>query len=143
MKRLLYIFLSVTLLFGVLAFAATKVYLDHWTYMDIASAEKRWGKKTFAIETFKKGPVAERAAEAADLVRKQSLVGKTADEVVQTLGPTSGYFWSDHFPTYFIEEGWTKKKDSWQLVFLLNSDDKVTEIRIHKNCCYTKLPWVL
>src|SRR5205823_1673275 len=142
MKQASIIVLSV-LTFCFLALAGTKTYLEHWTYMNVSDASKRWGNKTFSPESFMKGSIEERAAEAADLVKKQTLVGKTADEVVQMLGPTSGYFWSDHFPTYFVEEGWSKKKDSWQLIFLLNSDDKVTEIKIHKNCCYAKLPWIL
>jgi hypothetical protein len=139
--------LAIVLLFTfsccLLALGGTKAYLDHWSYMKPEDAAKRWGKKTFSADVFKKGPIEERAAQAADLVKRQVLKDKTANEIVDMLGPTSGYFWSDHFPTYFIEEGWTKKKDSWQLVFLLNADDKVTEIRIHKNCCYKKIPWAL
>ena len=142
MKRIIILGFSI-LVVCVVALAGTKTYLDHWTYLNDKEAQKRWGNKPFAIESFRKGSISERAAEAADLLRKQALVGKTADEVVEALGATSGYFWSDRFPTYFIEEGWAKKKDSWQIVFLLNTDERVTEVRIHKNCCYSKLPWAL
>ena len=142
MKRIFILCFSILMVCAI-ALAATKTYLDHWTYMNVNEAEKRWGSKVFSIESFKKGPISERAAEAANLLKKQALVGKTADEVVEALGSTSGYFWSDRFPTYFIEEGWTKKKDSWQIVFLLDADERVTEVRIHKNCCYSKLPWTL
>jgi len=40
---------------------------------------------------------------------------------------------NDNVPAYFIEEGWTDHKDSWQLVFLLNDSGMVREVKIHKN----------
>ena len=75
---------------------------------------------------------------ASDLIEGKSLVGKTSTEVKKLLGPTSGYFWSHRVPTYFIEEGWKSNQDSWQLVFLIDESEHVTEVRIHKNCCETK-----
>ena len=64
-----------------------------------------------------------------------NFIGKSAEEVRKELGEFTGNFFSDSIPAYLIEEGWKKGKDTWQLVFLLNENGKVNEVKIHKNCC--------
>lgn len=129
-------FILISLCFTWIVYGNTKSYLDKWEYMTPQSAEKRWGHKVFSAEAFKSATPQERATMSSDLITKKIFIGKTAEYVRSQLGATSGYFWSDHIPTYFIEEGWSQKKDSWQLVFLLDKNDRVTEVKIHKNCCY-------
>lgn len=115
--------------------AETQSYLDSQEFMMADEATKRWGAKPFDVRKFKTGKVSERAAMAVDLIRSKSMLGKTPDEIKTLLGDFSGYFWSDRVPAYFVSEGWTEGKDSWQLVFLLDNSAHVNEVRIHKNCC--------
>jgi hypothetical protein len=104
-------------------------------FMNLEIAQKRWGQKPFSAELFKAGTPKDRASMAYSLIQGKTFIGKSAKEVKTMLGPTSGYFWSKRIPTYFIEEGWDKNQDSWQLVFLIDEQDRVTEVKIHKNCC--------
>lgn len=105
--------------------------------MDPSAAAKRWGNIKFDIEKFKTGSLDLRSKMAADLVSSRPFVGMTNEEVKGKLGAFTGYYWSHRFPAYLIEEGWKEHKDSWQLVFLVNRENKVVDVKIHKNCCYT------
>lgn len=110
-------------------------FLAKQKFMGIEEIRKRWGTVPFSAEKFKAAATKQRAEMAYDLVKKKSLKGKSVAEVKALLGETSGYFWTERVPTYFIEEGWATKGDSWQLVFLVDNDERVTDIRVHKNCC--------
>lgn len=41
----------------------------------------------------------------------------------------------DTYPAYIIQSGKNKKEETWQIVFLLNSEYRVRDIIVHKNCC--------
>ncbi len=114
---------------------AAQNYLRQEKFMALQEIKKRWGDAPFSPNAFKTAAVNVRAKMAHDLIRRKALVGKSASEIKALLGPTSGYFWSERVPTYFIEEGWSQKKDSWQLVFLIDANERVTEVRVHRNCC--------
>ncbi len=116
-------------------FGTAQSYLDRGKFLTLQEIKKRWGEKPFSPNAFKAAPVKEKAAMAHDLIKRKTLIGKTAPEIKAFLGPTSGYFWSERIPTYFIEEGWGEQKDSWQLVFIIDEKERVTDVRVHKNCC--------
>ena len=97
--------------------------------------EKRWDSKEFSQSEFKDGTVKVRAQMAFSLIKGKSFVGRTTEEVKNTLGNFTGYFWSNSVPAYLIDEGWTKNLDSWQIVFLIDDSGKVKEVKVHKNCC--------
>jgi hypothetical protein len=101
-----------------IGFGAAQDHLGQHRFMTLQEVQKRWSQKRFSPEVFKSTSTKERASMAYDLIRSKAMIGKTAAEVRSMLGQTSGYFWSDQIPTYFIEEGWKQKQDSWQLVFL-------------------------
>ena len=46
-----------------------------------------------------------------------------------------GFYFSDTYPTYMIQIGANHQEESWQLVFLLDRNQKIDEIVVHKNCC--------
>jgi len=119
----------------------TRLYLASQEFLTSSEAKIKWGNHPFSPEKFKKGSVEEKAAMAAQLTRIKTLLGKTPTEIKTLLGEFSGHFWNDSIPTYLIEEGWQKGGDSWQVVFLLDNVGRVSEIKIHKNCCNkTKTP---
>jgi hypothetical protein len=123
--------------FGIFVFlAVAKSMTRDQDYMSLSDAQKKWGHRTFSIESFKSGSISDRASMAVSLVEhKAQFLGKTPKDIRKMLGGFTGYFWSERVPTYIIEEGWKNKKDTWQLVFLLSSDSAVDDVKIHKNCC--------
>lgn len=72
------------------------------------------------------------------LKNQKKFIGKWYYEIRDLLGPHSGYYFSEFFPTYLIESAKKKGKDSWQIVFLLDRKQKISEIIVHKNCCDKK-----
>lgn len=105
-------------------------------FMDISEAKKRWGHEQFNPEIFKKGDAKTKASMAVSLIEDKRYIGKTRQDVRKELGDFSGHYFSESIPTYIIHEGWQKEgEDTWQLVFLLNRDRVIKEVRIHKNCC--------
>lgn len=98
---------------------------------------RRWGKQKFTISSFVDGSLEQRAAMAADLTKNPKLfVGKNALEIKALLGPFSGHYFNESYPTYLIQRGTDAKPESWQLVFLIDRHSKVKDIIVHKNCCY-------
>lgn len=110
-------------------------YLDAEVFMKLSDAQKKWGAKEFSSKGFREGNVKVRSQMAVSLIKGKTFVGKRPDEVKEALGIFSGHFWSHAVPTYLIEEGWNQNSDSWQLVFLLDDKGKVSDVKIHKNCC--------
>lgn len=103
--------------------------------MSLSSAKQRWKEKPLNATRFKSGSTAVRAEMAVGIISGKNFLGRSSEEVRTTLGNFSGFFWSDYVPAYIIEEGWGKGRDTWQLVFLLDDDGRVNDVRIHKNCC--------
>lgn len=143
MKSLLV--LTVVLLISVRSFALetreiaeTRAYLDSQQFMAVSEAKKRWGSIRFKAERFRAGKIIEQSAMVVDLIKGRSMLGKKPEEVRSLLGNFSGYFWSDFVPAYILNEGWKEGADTWQLVFLLDDNSHVKELRIHKNCCPRK-----
>ncbi len=100
------------------------------------AAESRWGKEEFNIDRFKQGDVVTRAKMASSLVRQKSKwLGKSRRDIRESLGGFSGFYFSELIPTYIISGGEIDSPETWQIVFLLNNDYKVSDIIIHKNCC--------
>lgn len=98
---------------------------------------RRWGQNEFKIADFKKGTPEERAKMTANLLTRQAQFrGKDTLEVRELLGPFSGHYFSESYPTYLIQKGTETKPESWQVVFLIDRQSKVKDIIVHKNCCY-------
>jgi hypothetical protein len=104
--------------------------------MPTHEAEKKWGRFQFDEKQFRKASTEVRAKMAADLAEKNPYIGTRPEDIKAKLGEFTGYYWKHRVPAYLIEEGWQKKSDTWQLVFILDSNGLVKEVKIHKNCCY-------
>lgn len=101
-----------------------------------SEAEKRWGSAPFDAEKFKSGNDKARASMAGAMLKNEKIFkGKDVAEIRAMLGGTSGFYFSDIYPTYLIQTGQTNREETWQIVFLLNNDRKVAALIIHKNCC--------
>jgi hypothetical protein len=104
--------------------------------MSAADIEKKWGKSSFDASRFKGGDYKVRASMAASLLSNpRKYIGVDRSIVREQLGDFDGFYFSDMFPTYIIELGKNHEEDTWQIVFVLGREEKVSDIIVHKNCC--------
>ena len=100
---------------------------------------KKWGETTLNIKHFKKAEndMPTRAKMACSLLKQQkNFIGKDRWKIREILGDYDGHYFSGMFPTYMIESARiTKKDESWQIVFLIDRNEKISKIIVHKNCC--------
>ena len=73
---------------------------------------------------------------ACSLIKEQKLfIGKDNSEIRKELGNYSGYYFSDMYPTYIIQRGKNHQEETWQIVFLIDRNEKISDVIMHKNCC--------
>jgi hypothetical protein len=129
------------LIFFVVCFAGGSIWaiassLVKGPTLSLGMVEKKWGSQPFTPETFKSATMTQRATMSASLLRqKPKFLGVHRSEIRKMLGDYSGYYRSGMYPTYLIQEAKTLKEEAWQIVFVINADEKVTDIIVHKNCC--------
>lgn len=121
----------------IICFAVVVAAKHFWRGKLMGSNEikSRWGQTEFSSEKFKTGTKRDRANMAYSLVQNQKkFIGRDRAEIRKELGDYDGFYFTDMFPTYIIsfEE---KKNETWQIVFFLDNDERVSEIAVHKNCC--------
>ena len=102
----------------------------------LSQVKAKWGDAPFQSEAFKAGGEEVRAKMAFNLLKNsKKFIGKDRAEIRETLGDFDGFYFSDMFPTYIIETAKKNGDSTWQIVFLLDRNEKVSEIIVHKNCC--------
>ena len=124
--------------FLVIFFAGIGIAKQLWRGKLMATSEvcKRWGEAPFDAETFKVSTAEKRAAMSCSLLKNQkTFIGKDISEIRTILGDHDGYYFSDMYPAYLIQIGKNKTEETWQLVFMINKDEDIKEIVVHKNCC--------
>lgn len=100
---------------------------------------QRWGEQSFEANKFKSANETDRAQMACSILKSvKTFVGKDRSDIRKELGDHDGFYFSDMFPAYMIETAKERGQDSWQIVFMLNNKQKVSEIIVHKNCCDKK-----
>lgn len=113
------------------------VLAKHFWRGEILSANvvaNRWGTETLNIDKFRDGDEKVRAKMAYSLLQKQKeFYGVFVTDIRNRFGAPDGFYFSDTFPAYMIQR--SESEGSWQIVFLLNKERKVTEVIVHKNCC--------
>ena len=99
---------------------------------------RRWGEQPLDIAAFRSAEADEstRAAMVCSLLKVQEdYVGMHRREIGPLFGSFSGYYLTELHPTYLIEVAETGERGSWQIVFLIDRDGKVSEAFVHRNCC--------
>ena len=122
---------------GLSFFARTGNILNR-EFMSVREVCQRWGDRPLDVKAFGSAEDDEsaRAAMACAFLRNQAdYVGKHRLEIWLLFGEFTGYYHTEMQPTYLIERAKTTAGDIWQIVFLVDHDQKVTEIFVHKNCC--------
>jgi hypothetical protein len=104
--------------------------------MPLAQVEKTFGHDEFSETAFRMANIEKRASMAASLIKHKSYYAGTSGwEIRKRLGDYSGHYFSEMYPTYLIHEAKDRADDTWQLLFVIDADEKVKDIIVHKNCC--------
>ena len=69
------------------------------------------------------------------LKEQKKFIGKDPIEIREIFGNFDGFYFSEFYPTYMIESDNIKETPAWQIVFLIDRKQKISEIVVHKNCC--------
>ena len=119
----------------IIAFGGIAVGKHFWRgeTMTVSQAEKIWGKSEFNAELFRTGDSKTRAKMVGSLISSKWFLGKSVETIRKELGDWDGYYFSDMFPAYIVQDGRVEKGGTWQIVFLLDRDHKANEVIIHKN----------
>ncbi len=137
MKKIIVVAVVLFLIAIPFIYAKTR-HFWHGDLMSLKTVCKRWGEEPLDITKFKLAEDNEptRAKMACSLIKNQKkYIGKDRGEIRKIFGDYTGHYFSDMFPTYIIESAKTKNKDTWQLVFLIDRQEKISKIIVHKNCC--------
>ncbi len=65
----------------------------------------------------------------------KQFIGKDILEIRKLFGDFTGHYFVDISPTYIVGGVNSTDTNTWQLVFLINHDEKILDIILHKNCC--------
>lgn len=104
--------------------------------MSLSKVCSRWGIEDFEIKKFKNGSKNERAKMACSLLKQsKNFVGIDRGDVRKEFGDPDGFYFSGIYPAYMIETARNDREDSWQIGFILDRHEKVSDIVVHKNCC--------
>ena len=77
-----------------------------------------------------------RAAKACTFLKSQNdYIGMHQLEIRPLFGDHASHYDTEFVPTYLIEIAETRAQNTWQIVFLLDRDRKVSDVVVHKNCC--------
>jgi hypothetical protein len=132
MKKVIVLFFLFTLPISVWVHAA-----HPWLGKTLSANEvkKRWGNEPLDEIRFKTANPSDRAKMAYSLMSSQKWLGLSVTEIRSRLGNFDGHYFSESYPTYLIQKATKVGEESWQVVFLLNSEHKTKQIIVHKNCC--------
>ena len=113
-------------------------YFLRGDYLSVSEVCRRWGERPLDVAAFRsaEGDEFTRAAMVCSLLRNQDdYVGMGREEIMTLFGNPTGYYNTEMLPTYLIEVAKTRAHDSWQILFRIDRDGKVTKVVVHKNCC--------
>lgn len=97
---------------------------------------QKWGEASVDYSKFKAGDLSTRSQMAASLLKDSSLIGKSVSYIRENLGSPDGFYFLDTYPAYIIQQGQSRAKETWQIVFRINGQNStVRDIVVHKNCC--------
>ena len=134
-----------TMLFGVAfagflgagAYVASKQILWKMEIMPVDEVCRRFGSaQPFDEAKFKSAGDNEpaKAQMICSLLKNpEKYINKDSLEIRKALGDYTGHFFSESFPAYVIYSAKNEKESSWQLLFLLGKNEKISKIVVHKN----------
>ncbi len=115
----------------ILLFSGTYIYSQNFTMdtVDIGTLKNNSKFQKFSEVDFRKSDMHSKLNMTVDLLaHKKKYIGKSIDDIYKTLGPSTGYFQSEYYPTYTIKAVDKTIPASWQIVFLITKDLKIKDI---------------
>ncbi len=112
--------------------------------MNLQKVCKIWGTAPLDLEKFKQATEKEteeeesavRAKMACSLLQTQKdYIDKDTTEIRELFGDYTGHYFIDMSPAYIIGGINKTDKNTWQIVFLINRRQTISQIIVHKNCC--------
>lgn len=132
MKRIVILFISLSILLGISIYAAP--FLKEKT-LNAREVKEKWGSEKLDFKKFKDGNQIQKAQMAFEILKEKTLIGKPINFIRENFGPPDGFFFIDTYPAYIIQEGNSHSEETWQIVFKLNEKHQVREVIVPKNCC--------
>jgi hypothetical protein len=111
--------------------------LKQYTFLTPTQINEKWGASKVKDFDFKKADIKKRAELTYGIVTNKSLIHNDRQAIVNMFGEPDTYFFSEQNVSYLISKDVTTN-ERWALVFLINSDQKLEQIRVAKTCCYLK-----
>lgn len=148
MKKIIRIMLVILTGTAVSLFATkNKRFLWKGEIMDTKKVCDKWGDFPMDLEKFKlaTNDRSIRAKMACSFLKKQDrFIGKNRTEMWEILGKHDGFYFSEMYPAYIINNSEKNKNvDIWQILFLMDINRNISEVVVHKNCCNHELrPYV-
>jgi len=136
MKKI-YLFISLVFVIciAVTLFAANYTNLFYkGTFLNEKDVIAKWGSEEFTENRWKTSTIPERTRMVASLLRnKQKYIGKTNIEIREIFGDPDSHYLSEALPAYTIQENTPAGGERWDVVFLINKENKIIDIRVHRN----------
>jgi hypothetical protein len=106
------------------------------TFLSLKEAKSKWGSLEFKASDFIKSNERQKGSMAVSLLEKKIYINEPMSVVRADIGAPDSYFFSDTIYAYEITPP-KENKEQWQLIFVPDDKlEKVTEMKIHKKCCY-------
>lgn len=125
-----------TILICILIFGLSAALMaqSFWKGQTLSAAQvaEKWGQEPLVLTKFKAGDYPTKAKMAYSILTDKSLIGKTKKYIVDNFGSYDGFYFIDSYPAYIIQD---EPKEVWQIVFKIDSDRRIRDIIVHKNCC--------
>jgi hypothetical protein len=129
--------IKLAIIMGLVFFSLLALGFRSEQFMTAESARQKWGDVKFEAQKFKAGDSNVRASMAASLVNSKEILGTPLSEIIEKLGPFTGYYFSDLIPAYAIGDLSHGRTETWQIILIPDGQSKVIEkVKIHKKCCY-------
>lgn len=137
MKKLILVFLvTVGLVYSL--YATKKQDVSYGETISTENVCERWGNASMDLEKFKAATNDEtvRAKMACSLLKNQKrFIGKSRPEIWEILGRHDGFYFNEMSPAYIIESAKTKDDSTWQILFRLDRNHRISGVVVHQNCC--------
>lgn len=132
MKKIIVVFSIIIAIIGLSLYAQP---FTSGKNLSKSEVKKKWGAEKLDFLKFKDGSPEIKSKMAFSIMTNKNLIGKSIDFIRENLGAPDGFYFIDIYPAYIIQEGFSAKEETWQIVFKLNEKYEVREIIVHKNCC--------
>ncbi len=137
MNRFFYVLLGASIIFGTsiaVSKANKSAIFYRGTFLNSDEIKDKWGNEKLDLGLWNKGVVRQRSKMAYNIiVNKKTYIGKTNLDIKKIFGSWDSYYVNDTVPSYTVQENSGQKHERWELVFMIDQNSKVFDIKVHRN----------